>query len=188
MIGAEARFGLTLGLGPRGEAEGPGLETPWHGFRFHVEFCPEPLAGSGGSDPISVCRGAFSEVTGLEATMEPKTIKEGGWHYGVHQRPGGVTFATVVLKRGMTTTRHLWDWFYQGASTGRNGAGPAWGQRLGVIVVHQGLDGAPLLRWKLLRAMPIKFKAGDLSAKATEVVVEELHLVHEGLSVHRDAG
>jgi len=45
-----------------------------------------------------------------------------------------------------------------------------------------------LLRWKLLRAMPIKFKAGDLSAKATEVVVEELHLVHEGLSVHRDAG
>jgi len=187
MIGAEANFGLTLGLGPRADAEPPGTEAPWPGFRFHVEFTAEPLAGSGGGAP-QLCRGAFSDISGLEATMEPKAIREGGWHYGVHQRVGTVTFATVVLKRGMTTTRHLWDWFYQTAGVSRDGKGPAWGQRLSVLIVHQGVDGTPLLRWKLLRALPVKFKAGDLSARATEVVVEELHLVHEGMSVHREAG
>jgi hypothetical protein len=29
--------------------------------------------------------------------------------------------------------------------------------------------------------MPVKFRAGDLSARATDVAIEELHLVHEGL-------
>jgi len=43
--------------------------------------------------------------------MEVKVIKEGGRNYGVIQRSGLVTFATVVLKRGMTTTRDLYKWF-----------------------------------------------------------------------------
>jgi hypothetical protein len=29
--------------------------------------------------------------------------------------------------------------------------------------------------------MPVKFKFADLNAKGTEVGIEELHLVHEGL-------
>ncbi len=53
----------------------------------------------------------FAECTGLEATMEPKVIKEGGRNYGAAQRPGGVTFATVVLKRGVSTDRSMWQIF-----------------------------------------------------------------------------
>ena len=36
--------------------------------------------------------------------------------------------------------------------------------------------------WQLDRAMPVKFKFADLNAKASEIGIEELHLVHEGLS------
>jgi len=42
--------------------------------------------------------GRLRSATGLEATMEVKVIKEGGRNYGVIQRSGLVTFATVVLK------------------------------------------------------------------------------------------
>jgi phage tail-like protein len=37
--------------------------------------------------------------------------------------------------------------------------------------------------WNLRNAMPVKFRVADLNAKGTDVAVEELHLVHEGLDV-----
>ena len=37
--------------------------------------------------------------------------------------------------------------------------------------------------WMLRNAMPVKFRVGDLSAKGSDVAIEELHLVHEGLHV-----
>jgi phage tail-like protein len=187
-VGVSVQFGLG---GPAPAAAGGGVqEAPWHAFRFHVEFVAESLDAQGESDaggtasptPL-VCQGAFSDVTGLEATMEPKQIREGGLNYGAHQRVGAVSFATVVLKRGMTSTRHLWDWFFQTVQPAGDAAGPAWGQRLTVYIVVQDHQGRPLLRWRLKHALPVKFKAADLSAKATEIAIEELHLAHEGLSV-----
>ena len=82
-------------------------------FRFHVDFERVSLTTAAKKGPVAVCSGAFSECTGLEATMEPKVIKAGGWNYGAQQRAGPVTFATVILKRGITTTRDLWKWFSQ---------------------------------------------------------------------------
>jgi phage tail-like protein len=42
--------------------------------------------------------------------------------------------------------------------------------------------------WKMRKALPTRFKAADLNAKATEVGVEELQFVHEGLSLDLNAG
>ena len=150
---------------------------PLHVFRFHVDFEVDPLSNTGGGRPVKICSGAFSECTGLEATMEPKVIKEGGRNYGPVQRAGPVTFATVILKRGMTTTRHLWRWFEM---VNRSGA---YAHRLAVKVTMMNNAGEAVLTWKLAKAMPTKFKAADLNAKGTEVGIEELHLVHEGLSL-----
>ena len=38
--------------------------------------------------------------------------------------------------------------------------------------------------WRLKNAMPVKFRVGDLNAKGSDVAVEELHLVHEGLEMN----
>ena len=81
-------------------------DIPLHVFRFHVNFSQQSLANPSGDD-LALCQGAFSECTGLEATMEPKVIKVGGSNYGAVQRAGQVSFATVVLKRGMTDTLSL---------------------------------------------------------------------------------
>jgi phage tail-like protein len=87
-----------------------------------------------------------------------------------------VSFATVILKRGMTTTRDLWKWF-------QLVAGGAYAYRLSAEITMQDLEGQPVVTWKLARALPIKFKAADLNARGTEVGIEELHLAHEGLSL-----
>ena len=148
-------------------------DTPLHVFRFHVSFKSQPLRKEPGAD-VALCQGAFSEVTGLEATMEPKVIKVGGSNYGAVQRAGPVTFGTVVLKRGMSETRDLWDWFQKVAAGG-------YASRMQVEIEMRDPADRPAVRWQLRSALPVKFKAADLNAKGSEIGIEELHLAHEGL-------
>jgi phage tail-like protein len=163
------------------------VQAPWHPFRFHVGFVREPIDGRGGgaaADAEDLCEGAFAEVTGLEASMEPRAIREGGSNYGAHQRAGQVSFATVVMKRGMTATRDLWKWwavFAGGEAAGGGASGGAYAHRMTVRITLRDIEGSDVLRWRLERAMPVKFKAADFNARATEVAIEELHLAHEGL-------
>ena len=148
---------------------------PLQVFRFQVDFT-EARLNNGNNQPIqNLCSGAFSECTGLEATMEPKVIKEGGRNYGTVHRVGQVTFSTVILKRGITASRDLWRWFELVNSQ------TAYAYRLTVIITLLDRNNQAQLKWQLDQALPIKFKAADFNAKGTEVGVEELHLAHEGL-------
>jgi phage tail-like protein len=149
---------------------------PFHVFRFQVDFTEEPIGGSPGSD-VEICSGAFSECTGLEATMEAKVIKEGGRNYGPAQRAGQVSFGTVILKRGITSTRHLWQWFEFLNKSGH------YAHRMTVKITLLDANQSPLIRWQLDRAMPTKLKMPDLNGKSNDIGIEELHLVHEGFSI-----
>lgn len=150
-------------------------DTPLHVFRFKVEFRSDSVTGQAGSDQLDVCSGAFSECTGLEATMEVKNIKEGGRNYGAAMRAGVTSFATVVLKRGISENKALWT-IYNTVATG------IFAPRLQVTINVLNHDGTGVVRsWQLRRAMPVKFKFADLNARGTEVGIEELHLAHEGL-------
>ena len=153
-------------------------DDPLHVFRFWVDFREDPLTSSGSANngDVTLCGGAFSECTGLEATMEPKVIKEGGRNYGPAQRAAQVTFATIILKRGMTSARDMWKW-WELVSTG----GCAY--RLAATITMFDTAGNAVLAWNLEKAMPVKFKAADLNAKGTDVGIEELHLAHEGLTL-----
>ncbi len=145
-------------------------EAPLHVFNFELSF--RRVAGNDVDE--QVCGGAFAECTGLEATMEPKVIKAGGDNYGPKQRPGPVSFATVILKRGMTSKRDLFTWF-------QLVAGGAYANRLTAEIEMRDASGATIVTWGLDRCLPVKFKAADLNAKGGDVGIEELHLAHEGL-------
>jgi phage tail-like protein len=112
--------------------------------------------------------------------MEPKTIQVGGRNAGAVQRAGKVTYGTVVLKRGISQGGKLVRWFARVA-------GGDYGYRCTVRVRLKAPqdNGEPrtVLTWRLERAMPVKFKAADFNARASDVGIEELHLVHEGLSI-----
>lgn len=160
--------------------EDPGI--PFGAFAFHVSFAKSTGADAQPMDGIAEeVSGGFSEVTGLEATMEPKAVRVGGRNYGAYQLVGPVTFATVVLKRGLMRSRHLWRWwsFWSGADGANNGN---WSLDARCTVSIAVLDGrTPVLGWKLENAIPVKFRAGDLNARGTDVAIEELHLAHHGL-------
>jgi len=146
--------------------------VPLHIFRFRVDVADDSLSQGPQGSPVQM---SFAECTGLEATMEPKTIKEGGRNYGAAQRAGGITFATVVLKRGVSTDRGMWE-IFNAVACGQ------FAPRLQVTVTL--LDGSqqPIMAWQLAHAMPVKFKFADLNGRGMEVGIEELHFVHEGLS------
>jgi len=153
-------------------------QTPSGAFRFLLTFAENRLGANAGGADREIAGGSFAECTGLEATMDPKVIREGGLNYGTHQRAGAVTFATVILRRGMTVNRDLWNWFQAGTLRG------GYAYRMNVEIRHLDLDGqTEIRRWRLDRALAVKFKSGDLIARGSEIAIEELHLVHEGLTL-----
>lgn len=159
----------------------PNVESSLVGnFRYELVFSENRLKSDGAKPNTekAVAGGSFAECSGLEATMEPKVIKEGGLNYGAHQRVGTVSFATVILRRGMTSNTDLWNWFIKVTLSG------SYTHRMDVKIRHLDFDGTTVIRtWQLDRALPVKFKSSDLNAKSGEIAIEELHLVHEGFSL-----
>lgn len=143
-------------------------------FRFEVSLYHR-------SKSDLLCRGYFSEVTGLEMTMEPRAIQEGGRNWGEIQRVGQTRFTPIVLKRGVTKIHDLWKWF-DAVTHGEN-----YGYRLhGTIkVMGSEVDSSgvakPIMTWKLDGVLPTRFKGADLSSTASQVAIEEITLVHESL-------
>ena len=97
------------------------------------------------------------------------------------QLAGPTTFAPVVLKRGITAIADLWNWF--DATT--RGANYALRYSAVIEVFRSQQTDTPALVWRLAQALPTRFKGPDLSATASQVAIEELHLVHEGLVLER---
>jgi phage tail-like protein len=178
--------------------EGEDVRIPYANFAFHVRF--EPVEGSfkPGEGIKDALLGGFSEITGLEAMMEHKAIKVGGRNYGPAMRAGTVSFSTVVLKRGIVSSQHLWRWWsmFAGADGERDGR-PLKENRSNVLIglistiggVTEPIDPkrfkpesvkrAIRVGWRLRNAMPVKFRVSDFNAKGNDVAIEELHLVHE---------
>jgi len=156
------------------------LLTEFIPFRFQVTLFES------GQVSNQLCQGSFSEISGLEMSMTPKTYHEGGRNWGEVQLAGLTTFPPVVLRRGITTIEDLWSWFditTRGANYGLRYNGV-----IDIFHPARSLADAPILRWHLTNALPTKFKGPDLSGTASQIAVEELHLVHEGLRLERPDG
>jgi phage tail-like protein len=154
------------------------LDYPLPVFRFLVRFTVATGNSGAKGDERMLCGGAFSECSGIEATMEPKAIKAGGHNYGEFQRAGRVNFSTVILKRGITRNRDLWQWFHLAG----NGA---YAYRLKAEIILRDFDRngseKEVMKWTMLNALPTKFRAADFNSTSTQIAIEELHFVHEGL-------
>jgi phage tail-like protein len=119
--------------------------------------------------------GGFAEVTGLGFEADVESFREGGYNGHERQLPGAVkASARLVLKRGMGDAQELWDWF-------NNVAGGRL-QRRDLSVLLVDADRSELRRWKFTRACPVKWSVSDLRAKNSEVAIEALEFVHEGLA------
>ena len=138
-------------------------------FNFRVELKVPQLADL-------VCNAEFAECDGLEISMEPKTIRAGGHNLRQIHLVGPVSYGQLALKRGMTRTFHLWQWFDQVVQG--NG-----GLRASGEVVMLGSDRSVQLSFALTRCLPIKIKAPALNAKEGLIAIEEMQIVYEQLRV-----
>jgi phage tail-like protein len=152
----------------------PAVETtsyPFNAFNFAVEINVQGVSSN-------VCSAAFSECDGLEMTMDVKTVREGGNNGEQLRLTGPTSYAMLTLKRGMTATFDLWDWF---ASTVANPS-----LRADAEVVVFASDGkTERVRFLLKRCLPAKLKAPSLNAKDGIVAIEEMQLAYESLTLKR---
>jgi phage tail-like protein len=146
---------------------------PFTAFNFAVEIKVEGVA-------TQVCEAAFSECDGLEMSMDVKTIREGGNNGKQIRLTGPINYGQVTMKRGMTATFDLWDWFNLMLT---NAA-----LRADAEIVIFAADGkTERARFLLSRCVPTKLKSPALSAKDGGVAIEELQLSYESLSLKKPA-
>ena len=153
---------------------------PFTAFNFSVEI-NVPFIGP------KLCNAAFSDCDGLDMTMDIKTIREGGNNTQQIRMVGPVTYGLVTLKRGMTDSFDLWDWF-----DAQQHANP---QQLRkdlrgdvTVVILAANHTTELARFVLKKCLLTKLKAPTLSAKDGVVAIEEMQLSYESLAFQRPGG
>lgn len=122
----------------------------------------------------------FSEVRGLEGTMQVQEHPEGGTNDRVLKFPTRMTWSNITLSRGVGLSSEMWDWY----SDYCNGRGV---RRDGLIVLMNDAR-QPVIFWKFKRGFPVKWTGPQLTGKGNDVAVESLEIAHEGLEVQLGPG
>lgn len=157
-------------------------EYPFSSFNFLVSITVKDApAGLGLAEPL--CNAEFAECDGLEMTMEPKTVKEGGNNTQVIHLAGPVNYGNLTLKRGMTSNLDLWKWFNAAAGNWRVSHPVRRGLLAGAEIILRDAALAPLLRYAIYDCLPIKLKAAPMNAKDGIIAVEEFQLVYSYFTV-----
>ncbi len=125
--------------------------------RFHIEI-------------DGVIQGGFKSMSGLGSKQDVIEYKLGG-DRSVRRKPGRVSFNNIVLEKGYTTGKELFDWrksMLEGEDLRKNGA---------IIVLED--DGSQAARWDFFRAWPVSWEGPALTAGAAESAVEKVELAVE---------
>jgi phage tail-like protein len=157
-------LGASFGLAARINLAPPqtgGRKDPFLSYNFAVEI-------------EGLVVGGFNEVTGLQAEIEVHEYREGGLNEYMLKRAGPVKYPPLVLKKGITDQRSLWDWYKQ-VMTGTI-------ERKNVSVLLLDSTGQERLRWNFEKAYPMKWDGPNLRGNANEIAVESIELAHNGLS------
>ena len=123
-----------------------------------------------------IASAAFKSVSGLGAEVEVIDYREGSDPVSSSRKlPGRVKYPNVTLKRGLTASRDLWDWWQSVVDGGV--------QRRNVAIVLLDDARTPVLRWLLRNAWIARIEASELDASKNEIAIESIELAHEGLDL-----
>ena len=136
---------------------------PSSAFKFHVE-----LEG--------LIVGMFKECNGLSLSRETKPLREGGVNDRVHYLPESSTQGKITLKRGITLSRDLWDWYCKGLYDNLV-------ERINMSIILYNAKGEVLKRWNFTGAFPTKWEGPTFNSANAEVAVETLELAHDGFTL-----
>jgi len=134
------------------------LIDPFMNFNFRVEI-----------DGLTVA--AFHECSGLESAIDVVEHREGGG--AIRKLPGNTKFANIVLKRGVSGNRELYDLHVKCLEGNIE-------RKSGSIILMNRAD-QEVTRWNFVQAWPAKWVGPSLTAEGNDVAIETLELAHEGI-------
>lgn len=120
----------------------------------------------------------FTECSGFEAKIDVEEYKEGGVNDFVHRLPGRRSFSTVTLKRGMTSSMHLWEWLHRVATVESKS-----GEMKNISIVMYNKAAVEVLRWNLIGAFPVKWNSPAMQSEQSGVLIESLELTYQEFTV-----
>lgn len=152
-------------------------------FLFRVEFHL-------GMDAFDI---RFQSVSGLDATLETETVKEGGENRFEHVIPVRRKYGPLVLKRGLLSPQEseLTKWLKRAFDnevvqpietlniTLLDEGKPTNGEERGNENRNQERE--PLMYWTINNVWPRSWKVGELNAERGEVLIETLELNYNRL-------
>lgn len=142
--------------------------------RFYLE-----LSLNGSQDSVD---GVFLECQGFKRTQDAIEISEvtsnkwGAAKNGLVVRtkiPGNVKSGNITLRRGMTSSVTLWQWF-EAVQEGKWAA-----QRKNASLTIYNQAGQVQARFELTGAWPASYKIADVSARSSEIEIEEVEVAFE---------
>lgn len=138
-------------------------DDPYQQFNFLVEI-------------DGVKRAGFTEVTGLQTDTDSIDYREGAdLTLNVRKLLGLRKHPVIVMKRGYTKNRELWNW--------RRDIINGTVKRRSADIVLVDETRAEVLRWRVREAWISKWESGPFNAKTNDVAVETIELQHEGLQL-----
>jgi phage tail-like protein len=133
---------------------------PPPGFHFRVDF---PEISSVENDVL------FQSVSGLSASIETESVKEGGENRFSHELPVRSKYSDLILKRGLLTNSDVIAWCRDALE--------GFVFRPTTVLVHLlNEKHEPLVTWNLVHAWPKKWSTADMNAEKGEVLIETLEL------------
>lgn len=149
---------------------------PFPAFNFYVVLVDSSsTAAQVGTAIRATVTGGFSECSGLDLSMVPYEFREGGVNTHAHRRIGEMSVANIILKRGMTLSDDLWNW-YDGFVRGEGSL------RDGLIVLMSELR-IPVKMWRFYEGLPIHWTGPTLDAGRGALAIEQLEIAHHRLEL-----
>ncbi|MCG8346180.1 MAG: phage tail protein [Chloroflexales bacterium] len=137
---------------------------PYSAFNFIIEI-------DGFDDAVA----GFSECSGLTTETDAIEYRNGNEDITVRKLPGLKKFTNIVLKRGYTDNKALWEWrktVMDGKTERKGGA---------IVLLDEARQEA--LRWNFREGWPSKWEGPTLNAKNNEVAIESLEIACESIEL-----
>ena len=122
----------------------------------------------------------FTEVSGLDVETEIVEYRDGASpEYAKIKMPGMQKFSNITLKRGTFKADN--EYFAWWNTVKLNTI-----ERRDITISLLNEDHDPVVTWKVKNAWPTKIQSTDLKADGSEVAIESMEIVHEGLTVQNE--
>ena len=135
---------------------------PYISFSFAVEINGILSAG-------------FSEISGLTIETEIEDILEGGLNTFVHKLPKRSKYGNVTLKKGITTSTDLYNWYMDIVK------GKIKQENMRIIQYDNMQNQNSIRDWTFKKAFPVKWIGPDLNATSNNIAFESIEIAHSGL-------